>query len=122
MDKQIRTGKPTKMFVYLPVYLKEKKEITDVTPEMDAKKKAVRSVYVRTVIKVLPFSRIEIGDPFIVIKRDSMAEILDSKGEFKVEQVKRSMIDGSCIVVLERITFTNKEKLSEFMKNKRSCI
>ena len=99
---QIRTGKPVKMFVYLPVYLKEK--------------------YVRTVIKDLPFSRIEKGDPFILGKRDKMSDLIKAGGEHKVEQVKRSLADGSCIVVLEKITFTKNEDITEFLKNKKSVI
>ena len=92
------------MFVYLPVYLKEK--------------------YVRTVIKDLPFSRIEVGDVFILGKRDRMSDLIKSRkeDEHKVEQVKRSMADGSCIVVLEKITFTKKEEITEFLKNKKSVI
>ena len=107
MDKQIRTGKPAKLFVYLPIYHQTSKD---------------NKVYVRTVIKDLPFSRIEVGDSFIVKKRDSIADLLKNENEFKVEQVKRSMIDGSCIAVLEAITFTKKDEVTDFLKNKRSCI
>ena len=114
---QIRTGKPVKMFVYLPVYLKE-----ETTPEPETTKKAARAKYVRTVITKLPFSRIEVGDVFILGKRDKMSDLIKKGDEYKVEQVKRTFPDGDCIAVLEKITFTKKEEITEFLKNKKSVI
>ena len=104
MAPQIKMGKPAKMFVYLPVCLEGKKK-----PE-------------RIVIqdKMQLTTRIEVGDTFIVQKRDNIRELIESKGELKVEQVKHSFIDGSYIIVLEKMVFKNKEELSEFLKNKRS--
>ena len=104
MAPQIKIGKPAKMFVYLPVYLEGKKK-----PE-------------RIVIqdRMQLTTRIEVGDTFIVQKRDNIRELIESKGELKVEQVKHSFIDGSYIIVLEKMVFKNKEELSEFLKNKRS--
>ena len=111
MDKQTRMGKPAKMFIYLPVYLETKKI---------GRPGNVEHVLQRIAIKELPFSRVEVGDSFIVKKRDNVKELIDSKDELKVEQVKRSFIDGSCIVVLEKMIFKTKDEVSEFLKNKRS--
>ena len=111
MAPQTRTGKPVKMFVYLPCCLMEQDEET-------GKKKPVCK---RIVIKDMPFSRVEKGDTFIVKKRDNIRELVeDSKDEIKVKKVKRSLIDNSCIVVLNKIVFEKEEELSEFLKNKRS--
>lgn len=103
MDKQrVRTGKPSKQFVYLPVYLGNNLE--------------------RIVIqdRIQFTSRIEVGDSFAIKKRDNLRDFLVDKDELKVEQVKHSFIDGSCIVVLEKLVFKSKKEMDEFLKNKRS--
>ena len=116
MDKQIRMGKPAKMFVYLPLYLETKKKGRPVDGES-----SIEHTLQRIVIQDrLPFSRVEIGDSFIVKKRDSIKELIEGKDELKVEQVKRSFIDGSCIIVLEKMIFKTKDEIKEFLKGKRS--
>jgi hypothetical protein len=115
VEKNIRTGKPTKMFVYLPVYLETKKMGRPVEGESN-----VEQALQRIAIKELPFSRVEVGDSFIVKKRDDIRELINGNGELKVEQVKRSFVDSSCIVVLEKLIFKKKEEVSEFLRNKRS--
>jgi hypothetical protein len=107
--------KQAKMFIYLPIYLAEKK-IGRPPAE------GFKPEYVRTVIKEMPPARIEVGDLFIAGKRNVIKEIVENTDGYKVEQVKYSLADCSCIVVLEKIVFEKKEEVTEFLKNKRSVI
>ena len=112
--RNVKGQRPTKMFIYLPVYLKK---VKPGRPPAEG----FQPEYYRTVIKDnIPFSRIEVGDSFIIEKRDSMKSICGDNGEKKVVKVKRSFIDGSCLVILEDMIFDDEDKLKEFLKNKHS--
>jgi hypothetical protein len=103
MDKQrVRAGKPSKLFVYLPVYLGDK----------------LQRIVIQDRIQLT--TRIEVGDSFAIRKRDNLRDFLDNKGELKVVQVKYGFMDGSCIAVLEKLVFKTKKEVDEFLKNKRS--
>ena len=103
MEKILRkAGKPSKIFVYLPVYLDNQ----------------LQRIVIQDRIQFT--NRIEVGDSFVIKKRDNPKEFLYNKGELKVEQVKYTFIDGSCIVVLEKMVFKSKKDMNDFLKNKRS--
>ena len=105
-ERQFRIAKPLKMFIYLPLY-------------MAAKKPDKPPVYKGCVVKDMPYARKEIGDIYIVGKRDSSEELLSDKNDLKVERIINSMVDGSYIVVLEKMVFEREDDLKEFLKNKR---
>lgn len=107
MDK-FKIDKSAKMYVYLPCYLKNPK--------------TNRKEYQKMVTKKIPFSRVEVGDLFITKKRDVPRDLLKDDDDMKVEKVKRSMIDGSCIVILEKMVFETPEDLKEFLKKQTSVI
>ena len=113
MQQQYRMQKPLKMFIYLPLYLLEKKPGR---PPAEG----VQPVHVRTVIKEMPFSRVEPGDIFLIDKINSSDDVLGTKGNMKAEQVKRSVIDGSCLVVLEKKVFNTKQEVENFLQGKKS--
>ena len=101
MEKRaIKTSKPLKMFVYQPVFLKDK--------------------YFRSVIEHFPFCRIDIGDVFTTEKRPADYHGLRKQAESKVEAVRYNLAEGACIVILERKTFEKQEDITNYLKNKRS--
>jgi hypothetical protein len=67
----------------------------------------------------MAFSRVEQGDLFLIDKINSSANVLSNDGMLKAEKVIRSVIDGSCIVVLEKKTFEKEEELKAFMQGKK---
>ncbi len=106
--KRIITGKPLKMFVYLPVCLAVKKNTEPV----------LQRIVIQGRIQYIP--GIKAGDSFAMMKRDNPADFLNDEGEHKVTQVKYGFMDGSCVVVLEPMTFDSQENMNEFLKNKHS--
>lgn len=118
MEKQrISTGRPSKLFVYLPVYLETKKKGRPVEGESNTEQ-VLQRIVIQDRMQLT--TRIEAGDSFAIMKRDDPREFLGNKNELRVEQVKYSFIDGSCIVILEKMVFQKKEEIKEFLKGKRS--
>ena len=103
MEKQrILSGKPSKLFVYLPVYLKDK----------------LKRIVIQDRMQLA--TRIEVGDSFAISKRDNPRDLLGNNDELKVEQVKWTFTDGSCIVVLGKMVFKTEVEMVEFLKGTRS--
>ncbi len=114
MEQQVKRLKPLRMFVYLPVYLIEKKPGR---PPADGVKPELQKIVIQDKMQFVP--GIKTGDIFALKKRNDLKEFLNNEDETKVEQVKYNFVDGSCLVILEKLVFTDRKEMSEFLKNKR---
>jgi len=111
--------KPIKMFIYQPVYLEEKEEVTE--SEEPKRGRPKKGIYVCCTITKFPYCRVEIDDVFTSEKRPDDYAKLENQNEFKVVAVRYNLVECACIVILEKKMCKSKEEIDRFVSGK-GCV